>query len=527
MDTHDAAVAVVAARVRRFYDRKEAFRIYHGSTNSTRQLSFTHDKMVDISKLCNVIKVDIHSGTALVEPNVPMDELVKATLNFGLLPPVVMEFPGITVGGGYAGTSGESSSFKYGFFDRTINWTEMVLANGDIVRTSRIEKPDLFLGAAGSFGTLGITTLLELQLIEAKPYVEITYFPISSVSQAVEKIAEESKQLSNDYLDGILFAIDRGVIVSGHLTDVPKEGTRVQRFTRARDPWFYLHAQKICKASSGPTKETVPIVDYLFRYDRGGFWVGAYAFQYFITPFNRITRWALNPFMKTRVMYHALHESGHAQRYIIQDLALPQSTARDFIEYVDQNFGFYPLWLCPLHQNDGISLHPHTSSAATHKELLLNVGVWGPGPSTHDRFVDVNRRLERKVRDLSGMKWLYAHTYYTEEEFWSIYDREWYDALRAKYDATSLPNVYDKVKVNLDAQRKSTSGIWAIWPLSGLYGVLQATTGSNYLVAKDRPSVRVISFLVVLVSLMIAIVHKVTTVFYVKVSYIRNYVPYM
>lgn len=49
-----------------------------------------------------------------------MDRLVEETLKYGLIPPVVMEFPGITVGGGYSGTSGESSSFKHGFFDRTL-----------------------------------------------------------------------------------------------------------------------------------------------------------------------------------------------------------------------------------------------------------------------------------------------------------------------------------------------------------------------------------------------------------------------
>jgi delta24-sterol reductase len=38
-----------------------------------------------------------------------MDRLVQTTLKYGLIPPVVMELPGITVGGGYAGTPGESS----------------------------------------------------------------------------------------------------------------------------------------------------------------------------------------------------------------------------------------------------------------------------------------------------------------------------------------------------------------------------------------------------------------------------------
>jgi Delta24-sterol reductase len=91
----------------------------------------------------NVVKIDPASKVAIVEPNVSMDKLVEATLEHGLIPPVVMEFPGITVGGGYAGSAGESSSFKYGYFNQTVNSVEMVLANGEIVTASRTESPDL------------------------------------------------------------------------------------------------------------------------------------------------------------------------------------------------------------------------------------------------------------------------------------------------------------------------------------------------------------------------------------------------
>jgi FAD/FMN-containing dehydrogenase len=133
MEKHNKAVAEIAADVRAFYDRKEPFRISHGSTNSTRSILLRQGNVVDISHLCHVLKVDTHARTALVEPNVPMDRLVETTLKYGLIPPVVMEFPGITVGGGYAGTSGESSSFKHGFFNRTINYVNMILANGDLV----------------------------------------------------------------------------------------------------------------------------------------------------------------------------------------------------------------------------------------------------------------------------------------------------------------------------------------------------------------------------------------------------------
>lgn len=497
MDRHNEAVALIAAQVQQFYENKTPFRIYHGSTNSTRQSQFRRDEMIDTSKLSHVMKVDINTKTALVEPNVPMDRLVEATLQYGLIPPVVMEFPGITTGGGFAGTSGESSSFRHGFFDRTVNWIEIVLANGDVVTASNTDKPDLFHGAAASFGTLGVTTLLELQLIEAKTYVELTYHPVFSMSEAISTIENATKDSSNDYLDGILFARDRGVICTGRLTNVLKNGTKIQRFSRARDPWFYLYAKKTMK-SAGPTTEGIPLVDYLFRYDRGAFWVGIYAFKYFITPFNRITRWALDKFMHTRVMYHALHKSGHAKRYIIQDVAIPYPAADEFVEYLDRDLGFYPLWLCPLLQTGRSQKTPYGLLAEkmdpTAPEMLLNFGIWGPGPRGIDKFVDANRKLEHKVRELGGKKWLYAHAYYTEEEFWGIHDRKEYEALRAKYHATYLPSVYDKVKVDVESEKKAIRDswmvwllalFWSIWPLSGLYGVLQATIGGDYLLPRE------------------------------------------
>ena len=497
MERHKKAVEIIAAEVKRFYERQKPFRIYHGSTNSTRQSRHRRDEMIDTSNLCHVLKVDAAQKTALVEPNVPMDRLVEATLRHGFIPPVVMEFPGITTGGGFSGTSGESSSFKYGFFDRIVNWIEIVLSDGRVVTASSTEKPDLFHGAASSFGTLGVTTLLELQLIEAKAYVELTYRPIRSMAEAIKQIEEATADPSIDYLDGILFSHDCGVICSGRLTNVLKDGTTVKRFTRRRDPWFYLHAKKITHKNT-PTKEAIPLLDYLFRYDRGAFWVGRYAFSYFITPFNRITRWVLDDFMHTRIMYRALHQSGHSKRYIIQDVAIPYPAAQEFVDYLDKDFGIYPIWLCPLRQRGQSNHSPYGLLAGREDseapEMLLNFGVWGPGPTGLDEFVNTNRNLEHKVQELNGQKWLYAHAYYTEEEFWSIYDRKEYNALRAKYNATYLPSVYDKVKVDFAAEQKGIKEswiawflaiFWSIWPLSGLYGVFWATIGGEYLLPRE------------------------------------------
>ena len=167
-------------------------------------------------------------------------------------------------------------------------------------------------------------------------------------------------------------------------------------------------------------------------------------------------------------------------------MALPYSTAEKFVEYTNEAFGLYPLWLCPLRQSPIPTLHPHsyeTEADGKSPQPLLNIGLWGLGPTEHNAFVKVNRELEHKLQELGGMKWLYAHTYYSETEFWTIYDRKWYDALRAKYDASSLPNVWEKVKVKVE-----TPSWWCrfytSWPIGGLWGLYQAYRSGQYLLAR-------------------------------------------
>ncbi|CAK4034091.1 Delta(24)-sterol reductase [Lecanosticta acicola] len=510
---HNAALEKIAARVRHFHARKTPFRVYHGTANSTRKSPYRHDNTVDISGLNHIL--DIHSSSSskresashgeplvFVEPNVPMDQLVDETLKHGLLPPVVMDFPGITCGGGFAGTSGESSSFRHGLFDRTVKFVEMVLGNGDVVVASEDSCPDLFRGAASSFGTLGVVTMLGIALVPAKRFVSLTYVRISGMEEGLELVRREQEDEKLDYIDGIFFAKDRGVLCLGKLTDTMAAGTEeVKQFLRPQDDWFYMNAEKLVARRSRWT-ETIPIKDYLFRYDRGAFWMGKYTYQYFAVPFNWFTRWALSKWTHTRVMYHALHQSGLADKYIVQDVAVPYQHAARFLEYLDDEFRNYPIWICPLKlggREDGTTyggLLGGGGGAPTAKDdaenMVLNFGVWGPGPGKQSDFIAWNQAFEDQVQALRGRKWLYAHTYYTEEKFGQIYDKEKYDALRRKYHAEYLPNLYLKVRVDVKKPEQEAQGwllwvlalIWSVWPIAGLYGWVSCLVSREYLMPK-------------------------------------------
>lgn len=493
MDTHKAVVATISERVKGFHERKEPFRLYHGSTNSTRKSERRVDNTVDTSKLNHVLHIDPAAKTALVEPNVPMDDLIAATLKHGLIPPVVMEFPGITVGGGFSGTSGESSSFRHGAFEVTINEIEIVLPDGEVVRASKTEREDLFWGAASAFGTLGVVTMLEVQLRDAKGYVELTYLHSRGADDTVRILREECEKKTNDYVDGIVYGKDSAVVCAGRLVDEVPTGVDPLQLRRRSDTWFYLHVEKVARRLSKDNKSSVtdyiPLQDYLFRYDRGGFWVARYAFQYFITPFNRITRYILDPLLHTRIMYRALHKSALSDFYMVQDVGVPFDRAAEFQDWLDGHFNIYPLWLCPLriqrdtpNSNHGL----HAAFAQPNTPDLLNFGVWGPLNGDRRDVILKNRNLEQKVQELGGKKWLYAHAYYTEEEFWACYDRASYDELRRKYRAEYLPSVFDKVKVDVDEEGDGGKTVRSGWPVEGLKGVYRAFRGGDYLLQKGK-----------------------------------------
>ncbi|EKJ69580.1 hypothetical protein FPSE_10291 [Fusarium pseudograminearum CS3096] len=492
MQRHDKIVEDVSMRIRDLHKIGQPYRISHGSSSSTRPRHSPSTNVIDISMLSQVISVDTEKKTCLVEPNVPMDRLVEATMPYGLIPPVVMEFPGITAGGGYSGTSGESSSFRHGFFNETINFVEMILGNGDVVRASPEEREDLFYGAAGAAGTLGVTTLLEVRLVEARKFVKTTYHRVDSVSTAVSETQKCCGVPDTDYVDGILFSKDHGVVITGQLTDHKPPESHLVTFSNAADPWFYLHVQEKTKdlLPSSHVTEYIPLGEYLFRYDRAAFWVGRQGYTYFkFIPFNRFFRWLLDDYSHTRTLYHALHASCISEQFVVQDLALPYDTAEEFIDWVDSELGIWPLWLCPLKEARMPTFHPVTTSVEKHEvgddevdmsQPMLNIGVWGWGPRNAEEFKAKNRSLEKKLADLRGRKWLYAHAYYTEEKFWELYDRPWYRNLRERYFATTLPTVYDKVKQpegpngQTGGEGWSWKSLWNKWPIGGLYGMYMA-----------------------------------------------------
>lgn len=353
MDTHRYVVREISKEIHSFYEGKRPFRVYHGSTHSSRAM---HDPraVVHTADLSHILDINTKSRFVMAEPNVPMDRLVKEVLKHGLIPPVVPAFPGTTVGGTFAGTAGGSSSFKYGFFDRAVSWIEIVLPDGKITRASRTCNPELLTGMIGTLGTIGIATLFQIKLVPAAEWVELAYLPVESTIEAHDTINRCSQDQENDFVEGLVYgpeASTYGVVAVGKLStikDNPQSG-----FSGARDDWFYEHALQ----AVGKT-ESVPIMDYLFRYDRGSFCLGRYCFGRI--PLNKWTRYLTDRATRSRALAQMSQAMHWADHFIIQDLVIPLESTYAMLHFLEEELKIYPIRLCPIRQwpESNASMYP-------------------------------------------------------------------------------------------------------------------------------------------------------------------------
>lgn len=283
-----------------------------------------------------------------------------------------------------------------------------------------------------------------------------------------------------------MFGINKGVVMAGRMTAEIAKEIPLRRFTRAVDQWYFREMEKMTRKHRQTYKIACPITDYLFRWDRGAFWGGKFAFRYFLTPFNRVTRFLLDPFLDAETMFRALHHSGLARETLIQDIGVPVCAVEDFMAFLDDKLHFEYYWLCPIargHPSNTLTFGPQSDAGMT--QMWINVGIWGPGPKDESDFIEVNRVVERKIHELGGLKALYARTYYTEEEFWTIYDKGGHDRIRSKYSAALLPTLFDKVggKPVNDSSNSYTlvKRILSSRPLPGVKGILGILLGKNHL----------------------------------------------
>ena len=122
-------------------------------------------KGLDTSGLTGVIAVDPDARTADVAGMCTYEDLVAATLPYGLAPLVVPQLKTITLGGAVTGLGIESTSFRNGLPHESVLEMDILTGAGDVLTASPDQHGDLFRAFPNSYGTLGYSVRLKIELV--------------------------------------------------------------------------------------------------------------------------------------------------------------------------------------------------------------------------------------------------------------------------------------------------------------------------------------------------------------------------
>jgi FAD/FMN-containing dehydrogenase len=393
---------------------------------------------LDADALAHVIAIDPVAGTADVEGMTTYADLVDATLPLALAPAVVPELRSITVGGATTGLGIESSAFRYGLVHETVTEFDVLAADGSVRPCSPTQHADLFHGFPNSYGSLGYATRVRVRLIPVAPFVRLRHERHADPATYFEAIAAECARPTCDYLDGVYFGPGDFVLTRATCIEQLPAGAPASDYTWMRQYWRSLRER---------SEDHLTIRDYLWRWDTDWFWcsrnVGAQ-----LAP----VRLLAGPRLLSSVTYQKIMRA--AQRWplkaiehlrprresVIQDVDIPLDRAAAFLEQFQARVGITPVWVCPfVVTTDRCPLYRLRPDAP-----YVNFGFWD---AVRSREPDghYNALVERLVAAHDGKKSLYSRSTYDAPTFWSIYDRDAYEALKRRYDPTGrFPGLYEK-----------------------------------------------------------------------------------
>lgn len=210
-------------------------------------------------RMNKVLQIDPDNMCAVVEPGVINGDLQKAAARQGLLyPPDPASMYVSTIGGNVALNAGGPRGVKYGTTKDYLLGLEVVLPQGDIIRTGgktlkNVTGFDLTRLLCGSEGTLGIITEITVRLVPLPPAKATLQAIFSNLEDAAKTV---SSIIGSGIVPTTLELIDKVVLdvignyggahfrkdaealllieVDGESASVQSQGERIERFCKER-----------------------------------------------------------------------------------------------------------------------------------------------------------------------------------------------------------------------------------------------------------------------------------------------------
>ena len=392
-------------------------RLAKPTSNLFRARAKTKTKGLDVSGLTGVIAVDPEARTADVAGMCTYEDLVAATLPYGLSPLVVPQLKTITLGGAVTGLGIESASFRNGLPHESVLEMDILTGAGDVVTASRDLHPDLFHAFPNSYGTLGYSVRLKIELETVKPFVALRHLRFSLARGLGRRDGPHHRDRRPRRHPGGLprrRGVQRRRELSARWASRPRRRGPVSDYTG--QTVYYRSIQH----ADGEKHDRLTIHDYLWRWDTDWFWCS----RAFGAQNPRIRRLWPRRYRRSSFYWKLI---AYDQRFniadriekrngrpplerVVQDVEVPIGRTAEFLDWFLTNVPIEPIWLCPLRLRDDGQTGRCTRSARTTPTSTSASGRRCPSAPTEGH---TNRLIERKVSELDGHKSLYSDAYYS------------------------------------------------------------------------------------------------------------------
>ena len=355
------------------------------------------------------------------------------------MPKVVPQLKTITLGGAVTGLGIESTSFRNGFPHESVLELDVLTGDGRVVTASPGgEHSDLFHGFPNSYGTLGYSLRLRIELEPVRPYVRLTHERFDTAEAFVARLDDVSRSREHegervDFVDGTVFSDREHYLTVGTFVD---EAPYTSDYTGNKIYYRSIQNRR---------RDYLTVRDYLWRWDTDWFWCSR-ALHLQQPAVRRLVpkRYLRSDVYAKIIGFERRHQiaaridarRGKPPReVVVQDIEVPVARTAEFLDFFHREVGIEPIWICPVQQRDPDAVWDlYEFDPST---MYVNVGFWSsverrPGERDGDR----NRLIEKVVAELGGRKSLYSTSFYDEETFWATYNGPAYRCSRRRTTRT-------------------------------------------------------------------------------------------
>ena len=197
------------------------------------------------------------------------EDLVAATLPYGLSPLVVPQLKTITLGGAVTGLGIESASFRNGLPHESVLEMDILTGTGDVRhRVGRSARRSVSARSRIPMGRLGYSVRLKIELEPVKPFVALRHLRFHSLTTWSQRWTASSRPAATTAPRSTTSTAWCSAPTRATWRSASRPAPRARSATTPASDIYYRSIQH----ADGEKHDRLTIHDYLWRWDTDWFW---------------------------------------------------------------------------------------------------------------------------------------------------------------------------------------------------------------------------------------------------------------